>query len=173
MKKFLTVTVLFVMIALSCTSVKAMSSEELAEKLYSMGVKYGITAADKVRIERYLDENPVTETEANALVAKAEEAVKVMEDAGTTNYNKLTDAQKDVIKEKAKEAGQIVDATVVVKKNAVSIVKDGKVLVTIIKDSNGKLSYTGNKLNTTLVASAVAVIALSTAIVIKRRTVNE
>lgn len=57
-----------------------------------------MTSADKVKIERYLKENPVTDAQANEILAKADEAIAVMEKAGVTNYDKLTKAQKNEIK---------------------------------------------------------------------------
>lgn len=54
-----------------------------------------MTSADKVKVERYLSENPVTDEQANTLVAKADEAIAIMEQAGTKGYNKLTTAQKN------------------------------------------------------------------------------
>ena len=90
MKKVLTISILAVMLVLMVvTGVNAANNDNLAETLYNMGAKYGMTKSDKVKIERYLADYPVTESEANAIVAKAEEAVKVMEDAGVTDYGKL------------------------------------------------------------------------------------
>ena len=90
MKKVLTISILAVMLVLMVvTGVNAANNDNLAETLYNMGAKYGMTKSDKVKIERYLADYPVTESEANAIVAKAEEAVKVMEDAGVTDYTKL------------------------------------------------------------------------------------
>ena len=80
MKKTLVITILFVMVALLATTVvNATTSSELADTLYNLGSKYGMTSSDKVKIERYLSDNPVTDDEANQIVAKAQEAVAILE----------------------------------------------------------------------------------------------
>ena len=99
MKKFLTVSLLFVMLVMAfATVVNAATSATLADELYAKGSKYGMTASDKVKIERYLSENPVTDEQANAIVAKADEAVTLMESVGATNYDDLTTEQKNQLK---------------------------------------------------------------------------
>ena len=80
MKKILTIGILLIITLMAFAGiVNAATTDTLAEELYAKGQKYGMTTADKVKIERYLSENPVTEDQANALIAKADEAVAVME----------------------------------------------------------------------------------------------
>ena len=68
--------VLFVLITLLATSmVTATSSSSLANDLYALGAKYGVTSADKVKLERYLADNPVTDSQAEQIYAKAQEAL--------------------------------------------------------------------------------------------------
>ena len=110
MKNFLTVSLLFVMLVMAfATVVNAATSATLADELYAKGSKYGMTTADKVKIERYLSENPVTDEKANAVLAKADEAVAVMESAGATNYDDLTTAQKNELKSIATSAAELLD----------------------------------------------------------------
>jgi hypothetical protein len=167
MKKVLTISILAVMLVLMVvTGVNAANNDNLAETLYNMGAKYGMTKSDKVKIERYLADYPVTESEANAIVAKAEEAVKVMEDAGVTDYTKLSKAQKDQLKSIANEAASIVNVTLVFKTKAVEVYKNGKLIETV-SNNNGKLAYTGNN-NIVLVVSSIAVIALASVVARKK-----
>ena len=171
MKKFLTVSLLFVMLVMSFAVVaNAATTSTLADELYAKGAKYGMTTADKVKIERYLAEYPVTDAEADAILAKADEAVAVMERAGVTSYDKLTTAQKDELKAIAKSAAEIVDVTLVFKVGSVEIYKDGKLIETVT-ENNGKLAYTGNSVNSVLVVSVIAIIALAITVVAKR-TIN-
>ena len=94
MKKTLTIALLVVMAIMAfATVVNAATTSTLADELYSKGAKYGMTSADKVKIERYLAENKVTDAQADKILAKADEAIAVMEKAGVTSYNKLTDSQ--------------------------------------------------------------------------------
>lgn len=169
MKKFLTVSLLFVMLVMAfATVVNAATSATLADDLYAKGAKYGMTSADKVKIERYLSENPVTDAEANAVLAKADEAVAVMENAGVTNYDKLTTAQKDELKSIAKSAAEIIDVKLVFKKGSVEIYDKSGKLIETVTENNGKLAYTGNNINVVLVVSIIAIIALAITVVAKR-----
>lgn len=175
MKKTLTVAVLFVMlVSLLVTGVNAVSTSELVEKLYEMGQPYGITSADKVKLERFLSENPVSDSDANAILAKAEEAVAIMEEAGVTDVKQLTTEQKNQIKSLANDAASILGVTLVFKAGNLEVYKDGK-LVEALSYSNDKLAYTGNTVNMVLVVSSVAVIALVATYVVARKrlaTVN-
>ena len=116
MKKLLTISILAVMLILATvTGVNATTNDNLADTLYNMAAPYGARESDKVKIERYLADYPVTEDEANAIVAKAEEAVAILEAAGVTNYKDLSKADKDRIKQIANEAASIIDVTLVFK----------------------------------------------------------
>ena len=172
MRKTLVITILFVMVALLATTVvNATSSSELADTLYNLGSKYGMTSADKVKIERYLADNPVTDDEANQIVAKAEEAVAIMEEAGVTDITKLSTAQKNQLKTIANEAASIVGITISIKAGVVEFYKDGKLIETATLN-NGKLAYTGNSTNVVLVVSSIAIVALATGIVAKKKLAN-
>lgn len=173
MKKTLAVALLFVMLVMAFANVvNAATSSTLADELYKKGSKYGMTSADKVKIERYLAENPVTDDQANAILAKADEAVAVMTKAGVTNYSELTTAQKNELKAIAQSAAGIIDVKLVFKTKSVEIYsKDGKLIETIT-ENNGKLAYTGNNVNVVLVVSLIAIIALAISVVAKKTFVN-
>lgn len=172
MKKTLAVAVLFVMlVALLVTGVNAVSTSELVERLYEMGQPYGITSADKVKLERFLSENPVSEADADAILAKAEQAVAIMKEAGVTDVKQLTTEQKNQIKSLANEAASILGVTLVFKAGNVEVYKDGK-LVETLSYSNDKLAYTGNTVNMVLVVSSVAVIALVATYVVARKRLS-
>ena len=171
MKKLLTISILALMLILmTVTGVRATNNDNLSSTLYNIGAKYGMTKADKVKIDRYLADNPVTESEANAIVAKANEAAKIMDAEGTTDYKKLPDAKKAELKTLANEAASVVGATVSFKADSVEIYKDGKLIETIGNNS-GKLAYTGNN-NIALVVSSIAVIALASVAVARKKLVN-
>ena len=76
MKKLVSILMVIIMILGVASVVNATSSSELADKLYEIGKPYGFSNANKVRIERYLADNKVTDEEADKVVAKAEEAVE-------------------------------------------------------------------------------------------------
>lgn len=173
MKKVLTIATLCVMLVMAfATIANAATSAELADKLYAKGEKYGMTTADKVKVERYLSENPVTDAQADAVLAKADEAIAVMEKAGVTDYTKLTTAQKNEIKAIAQSAAELIDVKLVFKKGTVEIYnKDGKLIETVSLNG-GKLAYTGNSVNTVVGVSVVAIIALAIGVVTKKRIAN-
>lgn len=169
MKKILTISILIAIILIAFATVaNAATSATLAEELYSKGQKYGLTASDKVKIERYLSENPVTDEQANAIIAKANEAVAKMESAGATNYDDLTTAQKDELKTIATSAADIIDVKLVFKKGSVEIYDNTGKLIETVAENNGKLAYTGNNVNVILVTSVIAIIALAITVVSKR-----
>ncbi|MCI8546166.1 MAG: hypothetical protein HFJ44_02925 [Clostridia bacterium] len=148
---------------------KEESSADTVDEIYEIGKKYGMTAKDKQELQNFIDRNGLTNAQVEKLLAKTKEAEKVMTAAGTTDYNKLTKAQKEQLKTIANEAASEVGISLVFRSKAVDIYKDGK-KVLVITNNNGKLSYTGNKSNIAVIAvSSVAVIALA-AVVIKKRS---
>ena len=153
MKKTLTIALLAIITIMAlATGVNAATSSTLADELYAKGSKYGMTSADKVKIERYLKENPVTDAQANEILTKADEAIAVMEKAGVTNYDKLTKAQKN-------------EVSVAIYNN------DGK-LVETVSNTNGKLAYTGNVVNVVVLATTVVALVAVSAVVARKRIVN-
>lgn len=172
MRKTLAGIVLCIMlVTILATTVSAVSVDEMIETVYEMGVPYGLTSADKVKMERYFADYPVTEAEADQLVAKAKEAVAVMEEAGVTDVKQLSTEQKNELKSIANEAASIAGVSLVFKAGAVEIYKDGQLIETITSN-NGTLAYTGNTMNIVLVVSSIAIIALGSAIVVRKRLAN-
>lgn len=172
MNKTLKILILFVIaLMLGTTLVSATTSEELAGKLYTMGSAYGITAADKVKMERYLAENPVTEAQANTIVAKAQEILNLADAEGVRDLTKLSAASKSQAISLANAAASNVGLTLDFSGETVKVYKDSK-LVETISSKNGKLVYTGNEMNIALAVSAVVVFALVTSIVAKRKIAN-
>lgn len=163
MKKTLIVSILMsIILFVGASVVSAATTETLADELYVKGKKYGMTTADKVRIERYLSENPVTDEQANQIMSKADEAVAVMENAGVTNYNKLTQDKKSELKTIAKEAADVIGAKLVFKSGSVEIYDANGKLIETVAQNNGKLAYTGNNsVNVVLTVSVIAMIALA------------
>ena len=172
MKKTLAIVLLAIIAVMAlATGVNAATSSTLADELYAKGSKYGMTSADKVKIERYLAENPVTDAQANELLAKADEAIAVMGKAGVTSYDKLTTAQKNEIKSIATEAAKTIDLKLVFKTKSVEIYNNAGKLVETVTNNSGKLAYTGNTVNVVLAVSAVAVLAVAT-IVVRKKLIN-
>lgn len=69
MKKTLLISILVAIILMAyATVVNATTTSTLADEIYSKGKKYGVTSADKVKIERYLSENEVSDEDANQII---------------------------------------------------------------------------------------------------------
>lgn len=158
MSKIVKISIIAIILLLLLTvGVNATTNDTLADELYELGSPYGLSATDKVKIERYLSDYPVTDSEAEALIGYANQVIAIFESAGVTNYADLTTAQKDQIKSIANEAASLIDVTIVYHVNYVEIYKDGKLIETIY-ETNGKLSYTGNTETTTNTGIIVATI---------------
>ena len=145
MKKILTISILFVlMLAISTTMVSATTKAELPDALMAIGQKYGATASDKIKVERYVQDNEVTEAQANAIVAKANEIAAVMDKAGVTNYKSLNAAQKEQVKTLANQAANIIGLTLSFKNNSVEVYKNGKLIDTVTTSSSTGTAATGS-----------------------------
>ncbi len=173
MKKILKISlVIGLLLLINISNVEAVVSSQLADKLYSMGARYGLTASHKLQIERYLSDYPVTEEEANAIISKANEAIAIMEESGITDIKQLSSADKNKIVSLANEAANIVGVTLKFNSDSVSVYKDGKLINQITSEAaSGKLAYTGNNIYKILVVSSVA-IALIAIIYNKEKKAN-
>lgn len=138
----LILTILMVMIG----STKA-TKETLADELYAKFKEYGATEAEKVKVERYLSENDVTEEQARQILNKADEIIEVIKTENVKDVTKLSKEAKSKIKKIAQEAASIIELKLVFYKNKVEIYSSKGKLIEVISISNaGKLAYTGNNL---------------------------
>lgn len=170
MKKTLSIIALIVIVTmLTMTGVNAATSSTLADKLYTKFAPYGATTADKVKVERYLSENTISDEKADSILAKADEVVSVIKAEGVTDVNKLSKDAKNKIKSIAQSAASEIGLTLTFSTGKVEVYNaQGKLVETVTLSNNGKLAYTGNSTNTVLVISSVAVIALAVAVVAKK-----
>lgn len=185
------------MLTMCTTIVSATTNAELPDQLMAIAEKYGATAADKIKIERYLSDYPVTEAEANDIVAKAKDAAAYMDSIGATSINQLTGEQKNVLKSKANAAAAVVGLTLSFKDNSVQVYKNGK-LVEVVSasattgtqnvtsttgNSNSntststskgvaKLVYTGSNAYIILTIAGIVTIALVIIAIIRKKVVN-
>ena len=172
MKKILSITILAIMaLALLGGAVNAATTKTLADELYAIGSKYGMTSADKVKIERYLADNPVTDEEANKIIAKANEAEKIMKDNNATKIGQVKKEDREKLKTIANDAANVIDLSITFKPGTAEIYKNGKLIETVTMN-NGKLAYTGNNINIVLVVSSVAIIALAAVVVARKKFAN-
>ena len=176
MKKTLIIAMIFIMVVmLATTMVSAVTKDSLVNDLYALTSKYGVTNADKVKAERFLTEYPITDEKANEIYEKAKEAIKVLEDAKVTDVKKLqtqlTREQKIKFEALCQETASLVGAHLIYRNGTVEVYKDGK-KVEVFYFTDGKLVYTGNNINIVLVVSSVAIIALATAYIVRKKKTN-
>ena len=93
-----------------------------------------------------------------------------MDAEGVKDYTKLSTEAKNQVKSIAQSAANTVGLTLTFKKGSVEVYnREGKLVETASVSSTGKLAYTGNNVNTILVVSSIAVIALAATVVAKKR----
>ena len=176
MKKIVTIATIFLMVVMFATTiVSAATKDSLVNDLYALTSKYGVTEADKVKAERFLTEYPITEDQVNQIYGKATEAIKILEDAGVTDVKKLdtqlTKQQKLKFQSLCQEAADIVGVTLTYRNGTAEVYKNGK-KIEVFYFTDGKLAYTGNNINIVLVVSSVAVIALATVYIVRKKKTN-
>ena len=160
MKKVLTIAILTVMILMvAMTVVKAATSNTLADELYAIGKEYGMKQADKVKMEKYLAQYPLSDADCNKILELAKQAEAIMIENGTNDYKALPTSVKNQLKDLANQAAEIAGVTLDFKADGIDVYKDGKLVESITGDNTGKLSYTGS--NVSVVIASVAVIALA------------
>jgi len=162
--------VLFMVLALA-TAVNASANDDLLKELsktYTVGGKeISISAADKVKIERYLADNPVTEAEKDTIISKVNAIVDIMNSENVSDPGKLSAAKKTEAMNLAKEAASAIDLKLVMDTNTNTIDvynAEGKLLESA-KIEQGKLSYTGNS---SIVYVVVAIIAVAAVVAVKK-----
>jgi hypothetical protein len=174
-KVVLTLILVAVVMMMSLTTVNAATNADLIAYAQSSHVVSGqsisLTEANKVKVERYLTENPVTDEQADQIIAKANELVALMNEAGVSDPAKLSEADKTKFISIAQEGAAVAGLTLNFKAHSVEVYKDGTLVDTATLGSD-TLAYTGNNVNVALVVSSIAVIALASAVVAKKRLAN-
>ena len=176
MRKFLvSILLLIVLVGVLATNSMATTNAELIEFAKSnhtvSGKSIGLNAANKVKVERYLTENPVTDAQAGAIMAKANELIALMESAGVSDPANLSSADKEKFMAIAQEGADVIGVKLVFHAHSVDVYKDGKLIESATLGN--KLAYTGNNINLALVISSIAIFALATTgVVVKKRLAN-
>ena len=174
MKKILTSVLLMVMLVMVVAPfVNAATSETLADDLYAKLSAYGMTSSDMIKVQRYLADNPVTDAQANTILGKADEAIAIMDAEGTKDIRELSEEAKNNIISIAQEAASTIGLTLSFKNGTVEIYKDGVLIESATLSNGDKLVYTGNSINVSLIVATVAVIALATTFVVRKRMTAE
>lgn len=161
MKKIFISLIVMLTIILTISAVKA-TKETLAEELYAKFKEYGATEAEKVKVERYLSENEVTDEQAKEILNKADEIIEVIKTENVRDVTKLSKEAKNKIKKIAQEAANIIELKLVFYKNKVEIYSSKGKLIEVVTMSNaGKLAYTGNNILNTIVYLVVLMVLVT------------
>ncbi len=153
------------------TKVNAMSVDELKEvltKSYEInGVTFQITNAQKNSLEQYLTNNPgITESDADYIASKVEEAIDILEKAGVKSVDDLSRSTKDELK------ALITDVS---NNTAIKATPNNDGTVTVYNLDNtvfDKITVTGDSeyTDSTIVISLASAIALCGIVVIAKNS---
>lgn len=180
MKRLLKVTLAFVLVVLFYTTVaKAATTDELiayASKTFTIaGKQVKLSDADVLKVKRYLSENPVTSSDADKIIAKAEQIISIMRAEGVADITKLSKAKKDEVLKIAQEAAAITGATLTYDSTnkAIAVYKNGK-KVESLSLQNYKFVQTGsdNTMYVVIPTVTVAVIAVATVVILRKKKAN-
>lgn len=167
MRKLLTIALLLVVVFALATNVNAATKSELSAYLTKThtvaGEEVSLSESDKVKVERYLSENDVTEEQADKIIAKVDEAIAVMNEAGVSDITKLSKEDKEKLVNIANEAASVLGLTISydASTKTISIYKDGKLIESTSITSNSKLVQTGSSNIAYIAVPVVAIIAIA------------
>lgn len=167
MKKVFKIVLAFLLVLIICTTVaKATSTDDLvayASKTFTIaGKQVKLSNSDILKVKRYFSENPVSESDANKIMSKADQIISIMNSAGVSDLTKLSKAKKDEIIKIAQEAAAITGATLTYdsKNKTIEMYKNGKKIESISIQNNNKFVQTGNDNTLYVVLGSIGVIAI-------------
>lgn len=179
MKKFLSITLMMVLVLLCTMSVvNAATTDKLVEyasKTFKVaGDEVKVPEKHLVTLKRYLKEYPVSEEDANKIIEEAEKAIDLMNEAKTSDVTKLTRAQKDELTGIAQRMASLAKVTLSYDATTkdLTILKDGKPYGDPINLKNDEFVQTGNNYMVYIVIATVAVIAVATVAAYRKTKAN-
>ncbi len=159
MKKVLTIALVAIILMMSAmTVVNAATSSTLPDELYAIGSYYGMTENDRVKMQQYLRQYPLSEADCNEILDLARQAQQIMIAHNARNYHSLPEDVQRQLQALALRAADIAGVTLDFKARRIDVYKDGKWINSFGSDT---LVSTGSQVNIALVVSSVAVIALA------------
>lgn len=136
MRKFNKVLILVTLMFMMTTSCFAATKEELLAYFKQTHVVSGksitLDAAQITKIENYLNQNEVSEQNADKIIADANEVISYMTRNNVSDPSKLSASQKEYVMGVVEDAGTAAGVSVTFDKatNEMQIYKDGKLLET-------------------------------------------
>lgn len=170
MKKLLGVLIAFVML-FAVTRVKAMTEAQLKDVL-TQTIKVGgdnvsLSDGDKVLVERYLDQNEVSEAHADYINTRVEEAISIIKAEKKIEFKQFTQAHKDRLKELVGEISSNTTVKATLNENGLIVYNsDGR---TVFAEVTHLVKQTG-EVNTTVIIAGIAflVVAAGSVLVVKQ-----
>lgn len=159
-------------VALLSTNVNAMSESELQAKLtkeYTInGASFKLDSSYVTQLERYLKENEISESDADYIASKIDEAVKIVEAGKATTIKELTKSEKDKLKALAADVSDKTEVKVTVEKGAVVTVynTDGTVFTKV----SDLIKYTND--NTVAIIALGALAVLGGIVLVKKNVLS-
>ena len=116
-----------------------MTKEELKEKIKNgyviNGEEFKLTEAQYVEVERYLNNNEISEKDINIISNKMDEAKNIIEDSGAKNISELPSEKKEELMGVVEDISSSTDIKISVNKDSISIYNSNGTLFTKVDDS--------------------------------------
>lgn len=175
MKKTLFVLSLILCLFLVSGSVLAATKQDIldyAKGTYVIGGKsIKLANTDIVSIERFLNNNTLTQSQLDTTLANMKSFVRILQDAGVTEVNKLSTTQKDSLISLMESTATTLGLTLNIDNNSgiISIYQGGTQIHQFSLDK--VLQFTGAEFNAMyIVLPALLVIALGGIVIYNRRS---
>lgn len=126
-----------------------------------------LSDADILKVERFLREYPITDSEASQIIEKANQIIDILNEAGISDLTKLSKEAKQEVFSLAQEAANIIGATLTYNNTDKTIViyKDGVKIEAL--SLNPYLKQTGK--SNIITISIAAITVLGATIVYRKR----
>lgn len=150
---------LVVTLMMSVTNVSAMTKDELKTKLtkeYTInGATFKASASDVAQIERYLEQNNVSEADADKISAKVDEAVSIIEAGNATKLEELTTTEKDKLIGLLSDISNTTSVKVTVNKGVITVYNIDGTEFTKITDM---IKQTGANYTIVIIAGVISIL---------------
>lgn len=152
--KIVSVLVMIVMIVSVSLSVNAYTNDNVIEYISKAHTVNGRTVqlskTQRQSLTQYLQNNPVTESEADEIIGKLDSAKSKLDNSGATNLSQLSDSIKAEVVSLVKSAGSIAGLNVEVDTvNEVVTIKDSNGNSVVSATSYSQFNKNPNKTNST------------------------
>ena len=174
MRKYILLLLLSVCFTFGISNTYAMTEKQLKEKLtksYTVnGEKYSIDEDAKVLAKRYLDQYEVSSKDADYIAGKIDEAVKIIQKGGKTNFKEISSTDKDKLKKLVEDVSANTSVKATVLKNSIVVyTPDGDKFAEV--DRLVKQTGNNNIINTVIISISL-IIVLAGTFFIKRESNN-